>query len=561
MLAALSIRDVVLIERLDLVFQAGLNVLTGETGAGKSILLDSLGLALGVRADSGLIRRGASQLSVSARFDIPSTHPAYALLHEQGLGSPDDDELVLRRTVAQDGRSRAFVNDQPISAALLRRLGDTLIEIHGQFETQGLLDPATHRTLLDESGVPASLRAAVAQAWRTWREATTRRAEASALLAQTQREEDFLRHIAGELDALAPKPGEEDKLAEERTRLMHGEKLVSEISSALDAVTRKNDVAAILRGALRALERVADKTAGALDAPATAFDRAAIEIEEAVSHLERLLRDLDLDPRRLEQAEERLFALRAMARKHSLPVEALSAFHEETRARLAALDSGGNDLARLIREEEAARDTYRTAARALNDARIVAARALDEAVRGELIPLKLDKALFKTQVEPLPENDWGPAGSDRVSFLVATNPGAPFGPLGKIASGGELARFTLALKVVLARTEQNHALIFDEVDSGIGGAVADAVGERLARLAAPRQSLVVTHSPPVASRGRHHWHVAKREVRPEVVTTEVRPLSPAERQEEIARMLSGAHITEEARAAAARLLASGEAVL
>ena len=557
MLSALSIRDVVLIERLDLAFEPGLNVLTGETGAGKSILLDSLGLALGARADSGLVRQGASQLGVTARFDISAAHPAYALLREQEFDLAEDEGLVLRRIVTQDGRSRAFINDQPVSVTLLRRLGDTLVEIHGQFETQGLLDAATHRSLLDDAGVSSALRETVARTWLSWQTAARRRGEAEAQLAQAQREEDFLRHVADELDALAPKHGEEEELAEKRTRLMHGEKLTGEISSALDALMRKNDVSSILRGALRSLERIADKTAGTLDAPAAALDRAAIEIEEATSHLERLLSDLDLDPRHLEQTEERLFALRAMARKHGMSVDELPAFHETTRSRLTALDSGGGDLAKLTGEEQAARDAYRNAALALSEARRKAAKALDSAVRKELAPLKLDKAQFETRITPLDENEWNAQGMDRVAFLVATNPGAPFGPLGKIASGGELSRFTLALKVVLAQTEQNHSLIFDEVDSGIGGAVADAVGERLARLAAQRQILVVTHSPQVAARGRHHWHVAKRQTASDTVITEVRPLSAPERQEEIARMLSGAHITEEARAAAARLLAGG----
>lgn len=554
MLSALSIRDVVLIERLDLVFEPGLNVLTGETGAGKSILLDSLGLALGARADNGLIRQGASHLGVSARFDIPAAHPAFALLREHELDFAENEGLMLRRHVAQDGRSRAFVNDQPISVTLLRRLGETLVEIHGQFETQGLLDAATHRSLLDDAGVPSALRESVAQSWQVWQAAARRRRETEARLAQAQREEDFLRHVADELDVLAPRPGEEEELAEKRTRLMHSEKITGEISQALDALLRKNDISSLLRGTLRSLERLADRTGGILDEPTAALDRAAIEIEEATSQLERLLNDLNLDPRQLEQTEERLFALRAMARKHGMNVEELPAFHEETRARLAALDNGGSDLTKLAAEEKNAHDAYRNAASALSGARRKAAENLDETVRKELVPLKLDKARFETRITPLDENEWNAQGMDRVAFLVATNPGAPFGPLGKIASGGELSRFTLALKVVLAQIERSHSLIFDEVDSGIGGAVADAVGERLARLAAQRQILVVTHSPQVAARGHHHWHVAKRQTAPGTVLTKVHLLSAPERQEEIARMLSGAHITVEARAAAARLL-------
>ena len=560
MLVSLSIRDVVLITRLDLSFGAGLSVLTGETGAGKSILLDSLGLALGARADSGLVRAGAAKLSVVAQFDVPPTHPALAILAEHDLDGPaasGAEFLVLRRVVGADGRSRAYVNDQPASVGLLRRLGEALVEVHGQYDAHGLLDPALHGPLLDAQGGLDESLSACRLAWERWRAAA--RAHASMLrdLEQAQAHEEHVRATLEELEALAPRPGEEAQLAERRAALMHAEKVAEGMTGAFAALTEPADVDAALRAAQRCLERVAD-VAGQTVAPIMeGLERAAIEIAEVSAQLERANADIDLDPRHLDQVEERLFALRGLARKHGVTVDDLDGLTVRTRERLAALDASGEDVARLARAEQAAREGYLGAARTLSDARTTAARALDVAVAEELPPLKLDKARFLTHVDGLPERDWGPDGVDRVSFRVATNPGVEPGPIHKIASGGELARFMLALKVVLSRARPIPTLVFDEVDTGIGGATAAAVGDRLARLARGVQVLVVTHSPQVAAMGHHHWHVAKVADAAGATITSVAPLDDGQRREEIARMLSGATITAEARAAAETLLRTG----
>ncbi|WP_404379391.1 DNA repair protein RecN [Caenispirillum salinarum] len=552
MLVSLSIRDVVLIDRLDLHFEGGLSVLTGETGAGKSILLDSLGLALGDRADSGLVRHGCDQAVVTAVFDLPSGHPARDILGEQGLDA-GEDVLTVRRVVTRDGRSRAFADDQPVSVGLLRKLGDTLVEIHGQFDTHGLLNPATHLGILDAYGGLEKQARAVKRAWTDWRAKAAERAQAEADLAKDREEEAALRHSVEELRALNPKPGEEAELAERRGQLMHGEQIAESLNGALNAVSQECDVEAAFRHAQRALQRVLDKAEGTVQPILDALDRAAIEASEALNQLERAVGEIDLDPRHLEQVEERLFDMRALARKHSCEPDDLPAVAERFEKRLAALEGGGSDITRLLREEQAARQAYVEAARALSKGRAAAAGTLDRKVKAELAPLKLDKATFVTRVEERPEEDWSSDGLDRVAFLVATNPGAPPGPLSKIASGGELSRFTLALKVILAAIGPVPTLIFDEVDAGIGGATAAAVGERLERLAAELQVLVVTHSPQVAARGQHHFRVAKFETKGRVSTTVTR-LDPPERREEVARMLAGERVTEEARAAADSLL-------
>jgi len=550
MLLGLSIRDVVLIDRLDIGFAPGLTVLTGETGAGKSILLDSLGLALGARSDSGLVRKGANQLSVAAEFALPAGHPAAVLLAEQEMEATDS--LVLRRVVSADGRSRAFVNDQPISVGLLRRLGDAMVEIHGQFESHGLLDPTTHRGVLDAFGGldVGGLRAA----WAGWRAAARARKEAEAALHRARGEEDFLRHAVEELNALDPHPGEETTLAERRSVMMHGEKLVEGMNAALAALAHKGEVEANLRTAERALERVAAKAEGRLDPVIAALARAADEAAEARNLLDRVSASIDLDPSALEKVEERLFALRAVARKHGVPVDDLAALRDRMSGELQALDAGGDGVTRLAAAEAKALAAYAAAAKKLSQDRIKAAERIDRAVAGELPPLKLDKATFQTRVEPLPESDWTETGMDRVAFEVSTNPGTLPGPLGKITSGGELSRFMLALKVVLARTGTVSTIVFDEVDSGIGGAVAAAVGDRLAKLALDVQVLVVTHSPQVAAKGLAHWHVAKGDDGQGGTVTRIAALTPADRCEEIARMLSGADVTDQARAAAASLL-------
>ncbi|PKU22697.1 DNA repair protein RecN [Telmatospirillum siberiense] len=552
MLLGLSIRDVVLIDRLDIGFRPGLSVLTGETGAGKSILLDSLGLALGARSESGLVRRGAEQLSVAAEFSVPSDHPAVQILAEQSLDAAG--ELVLRRVVSADGRSRAFVNDQPISVGLLRRIGDSLVEIHGQFESHGLLDAGTHRGVLDafaETDVTA-----VRQAWSAWQETIRIRRDAEASLAKARGEEDFLRHAVEELNALAPKSGEEASLAERRAVMMHGEKLLEGMNAAQQALSQKGDVEGSIRAAQRALERVAERAEGRLDPVIAALDRAALEASEAQNLLEKVSQTIDLDPTALEKIEERLFSLRAIARKHGVAVDDLAALANRLSGELRAIDAGGDGLARLAEAERKAKQTYHERAKALSAQRTSAARRLDAAVAVELPPLKLDKATFRTRVDPLEEDAWGETGLDRIAFEVATNPGIAPGPLAKIASGGELSRFMLALKVVLARTTSAPTIVFDEVDSGIGGAVAAAVGERLARLAADVQVLVVTHSPQVAAKGAHHWHVAKGSDGGDSTVTRVQALSGDERREEIARMLAGAQVTDQARAAAESLLAT-----
>ena len=569
MLVSLSVRDVVLIDRLDLSFDSGLCVLTGETGAGKSILLDALGLALGNRADAGLLRPGAKQASVAAAFEIETGHPARALLEEQEIATEEDDLLVLRRLLGADGRSRAFVNDQPVSAGLLRRLGDTLVEIQGQFEQRGLLDPASHRALLDSYGGCAEAALRVAALWSAWREAGAARDRSAQQLETARRDETFLRHAVEELDAFDPAPGEEPRLAEQRSLLMNAEKLSDAMTAAVNALEGaggETGADSRLSDALRALGRVAEQAAGRLAPALAAVERAALETDEALAALRAAASELELDAARLSEVEDRLFALRDLARKHGVETEALPDLRAELSGRLAGIAGDGAQLAELEGAVAKAQAAYQTAAEKLSRARAKAAKSLDKAVNRELAPLKLDKAVFQTQIVRLGPDAWSAQGLDRIAFEVTTNPGSPPGPLAKIASGGELSRFLLALKVVLAGVSPVGTLVFDEVDSNVGGATAHAVGERLVRLTgntpgnapgnAPGgaiQVLVVTHSPQVGARGAHHWRVHK-EADGARVATRVSPLDPGEREEEIARMLSGAEVTEEARAAAKRLI-------
>ena len=556
MLAGLSIRDVVLIDRLDLEFAPGLSALTGETGAGKSILLDALGLGLGGRAEARLVRQGAAQASVVARFELPAGHAALHLLADHDIAGAGDCGLILRRVLGSDGRSRAFVNDQPVSVALLRRLGETLVEVHGQFESQRLLEPACHRDLVDAFGGLQETATACAAAWQSWRTAIEAREQAASRLAAARRDEDYLRHALDELHKLAPQSGEETGLAERRALLQNAEKLITAIGDAAGALKRGRDgdgCAEALRGALRHLYRLVDRAGGRLEPVIVALERALNETMEAEALLERLQHDSDLDPAQLERVEERLFALRAAARKHGVAVEDLPDFQRALADRLAAVDDGAGALARLEREEHAAAAAYRDVAERLSVARREAAARLDQRVAVELEPLRLGKATFVTRTEVLAEADWGPGGLDRVHFEVATNPGTQPGPLARIASGGELSRFMLALKVALADADPVPTLVFDEVDAGIGGAVAAAVGERLARLAGDVQVLVVTHSPQVAARGDHHWRIAKA-LFADGARTAVEVLDADARREEIARMLAGARVTDEARAAADSLL-------
>jgi len=554
MLRTLSIRDIVLIERLDLAFAPGLCVLTGETGAGKSILLDALGLALGRRSDRGLVRQGADKGVVSAEFSVVPGHPAWDLLAEQGL---DDGRaegcLVLRRIVFCDGRSRAFVNDQPVGIGLLSELGDMLVEIQGQHDDRGLLNPKGHADLLDAFGGHGAAVEAVRAAHGTLAAARQARRTEEAELAAARADEEYIRYNLEELAALAPEPGEEEALSSRRALMMKGEKLRGALDQVLTELTCEGGADALLRGAIRRLERGASELGEALEPVLGALERAAVETGEGIARLEELLGQLDFDPRDLERTEERLFALRAAARKHQCQVDDLPALRGDFEKRLGALEQGEDRLKALVAAEARARDHFRQAVADLRARRESAALRLSDAVNGELVPLKLDKASLRVDVTALEETAWGPSGGERVEFLVSTNPGAPFGPLMKIASGGEQSRFILALKVALAREGSTSTLVFDEVDRGVGGAVAEAVGERLARLAAESQVLVVTHSPQVAAAASHHWKILKQEGGGAMVTRVV-PLDQQERQEEIARMLAGARVTDEARAAAGQLL-------
>jgi len=548
MLTSISIRDVVLIEALDLDFDAGLGVLTGETGAGKSILLDALGLALGDRADSGLVRQGCTLASVTASFS--PCEAAREILQANDLQIGAGEELIVRRTVKADGGSRAFVNDQPVSAALLREIGGTLVEIHGQHDDRGLINPKGHRDLLDSFA--RSDAASVRIAHAAWRNAEAALGTARQALDDAERDREWLEHAVKELSAFDPQPGEEEELAERRALMQRGEKIAAELEAVTALVESADGGMAQLRQAARILDRVATGHP-ALGEALAAIDRAIIEGGFAEDRLNEAARALAFDPAALEADETRLFDLRALARKHRVQPDDLAALTDELKARFDAIEAGGDGLAKLERALSEARADYLAAAQALSERRHEAAARLDVAVAAELAPLKLDAARFQTLVETLPEAQWSASGMDRVEFLVSTNPGAPFAPLVKIASGGELSRFILALKVALAEEAAAGTMIFDEIDRGVGGAVASAIGERLARLATRTQLLVVTHSPQVAARGAAHLMIAKAS-EGTVTRTSVRQLSDAERREEIARMLSGAQVTDEARAQAERLL-------
>ncbi len=553
MLRSLAIRNVVLIDKLDLRFEGGLCVLTGETGSGKSILLDALGLAIGFRADADLVASGAGQSSVAAEFEIDDAHPAHAILADQGLD--DDDVLVLRRILNERGRSRAFVNDQPISVALLRRLGETLVEVHGQFETHGLLDPATHVRYVDVYGRHLDQVSAVSAAWDGWRTVRTALAEAEEAQRRARADEEFLRHAADELARANPQLGEEETLASSRTMLMHGEAILETMNDAMADLAKGGGVGQALRLALLKLERAKDKVPGRLDSAIGSLERALIEANEGVAELERASAGLDIDPAGLERAEERLFELRRLARKHGVSVDGLVEFRADIDKKLGSIDDGGAALARLTKEVAAARDAYIAVATKLSAARGIAGDKLRIAVEKELPALMLGSARFRVALTSVAENDWGPLGMERVVFEVQTNPNTAAGPINRIASGGELSRIMLGLKVALAESDSVPTLVFDEVDAGVGGAAAAAVGDRLARLGGAVQVLVVTHSPQVAARGAQHLRIAKK-ADGATNRTDVMQLPMDERAEEIARMLAGAKVTEEARAAALSLLAT-----
>ena len=551
MLVSLSVRDLVLIDRLELAIEGGLCALTGETGAGKSILLDALGLALGARGDSALVRRGASQAVISVDFAPPADHPVWALLEARGLA--DGGRLVLRRLLAADGRGRAFVNDQPVGIAVLRELGEALVEIQGQAGQRGLLNIATHGALLDDFGGCASRAGGVAEDFAHWRAAARALAEAEAALAEARRDEDYLRHMLAELDDLAAMPGEEADLDARRNILMQGEKLSQALADARQELTEGRAVDDRIGTAQRLVLRTAERAPGALDEVVEALERALIETAEAMIALDAAARDLAPDPDRLEAAEQRLFALRAAARKHKTDPDSLAALRDGFAARLASIEDGGGVVAELMKQAEAARRRFLKQARSLSAKRLIAARELDRQMMEELPHLKLGQVVFATRIEALAEVDWTAGGAERVRFEVATNPGDRPGPIERIASGGELSRLMLALKVVLTRSGLAPTLVFDEVDSGIGGAVAAAVGERLARLGQSLQVLVVTHSPQVAARADHHFRVIKGDAGGRVVTR-VEVLADEARREEVARMLAGARVTDAARAAADSLI-------
>lgn len=558
MLSALHIQDFVLIDQARLVVGRGLTALTGETGAGKSILLDALGLAVGARAERGVVRQGAKQGVVAATFEPPADHPVWGLLEQNGLAT-DDDQIILRRVLGVDGRGRGFVNDQPVSIGMLRDVGETLLEIHGQHDGRGFLTTAAHRSMLDEFGGLEKKAKTVASLWRAWRDCEDQLAERRRERDATAREADYLRHVAETLEKLAPEAGEETTLAERRASLMASEKIAEDLNAAAAAIDEgavESKLSVSLRNVERASARIKDED-GPLATASERLDRALNETMEARAAIEQALREYAGEPDELDRVEERLFALRGEARKHGVEPDALSDFYEKTRKALENVELGAAAFADLERASSEAKAAYEAAAKTLSKNRAVAAKKLDKAVAMELAPLKLGKALFQTKIETDFNNPVS-EGFDRVEFMVATNPGAPAGPLKTIASGGELSRFVLAMKAALAVKENRTVIIFDEVDAGVGGAVADAVGERLARLARDAQVMVVTHSPQVAARADRHWRIDKTQST-KATTTKVAMLEPEERVEETARMLSGAKITDAARAAARQLLGAPEA--
>jgi len=547
MLKSLEIHNMLLIDRLELAFQPGLNVLTGETGAGKSILLDCLGFVLGWRGRADLVRSGAAQGEVVAVFDVPAGHAAEAILAEAGL--PCAQELILRRVTTADGRKTAFINDRRAGADVLRALADSLVELHGQHDDGGLLNPRGHRAMLDAFASREAAVLAVRDVWAARSAAARALHEAETALAALRREEEFLRHAVKELDVLEPQPGEEAELDARRRAMQGAERIRGDVVRALAALGAQGAEAAMI-DATRWLEAAAERAEGHLEAPLAALSRAMVELGEANAGVERALEALSHDPQELEATEERLFAIRAMARKHGVLADDLGEFAQGLRARLAALDSGADHRRALQKNLSDAENRYDAAAAVLTHARQGAAQRLDAAMAKELAPLKMERAVFATQItaaEP------GPDGRDAVAFVVATNPGAPAGPLNKIASGGELSRFLLALKVCLVRGSDALVMIFDEIDRGVGGATADAVGRRLAALAQSAQVLVVTHSPQVAARGAHHWRVSKQVLSGQTLST-VTPLDPEMRLDEVARMLAGDRVTDAARAAAQALI-------
>ena len=551
MLVQLSIRDIVLIDRLDLTFAEGLSVLTGETGAGKSILLDATSLALGARGDAALVRHGQDQGQVTAVFDVPLGHPARRIAAEADIDTEGD--MILRRVQLADGRTRAFVNDQAVSVQVLRAIGGALVEIHGQHADRALIEPETHRAVVDAFGGLAAEVEAVRAAGKGWRAARKAVEEAQARLTKARADGDFLRHAVEELGKLKPEAGEEADLAARRQEMMGSEKIASDLAEAMDVLAGPASAVPSLAAAWRRLERRAAQAPALVEPIVRAFGEALDRIEDARAAVEAAQRAAEFDPRELERIEERLFALRAASRKYAVPVEGLADLAARYLADVAALDAGEDRLVALEKAAAAAEAAYGKAAAALSARRKAAATKLDKAVNAELGPLKLERARFTTE---LSTDGSGAEGIDRVEFWVQTNPGTRAGPMMKVASGGELSRFMLALKVVLADQGSAPTLVFDEIDTGVGGAVADAIGQRLARLGGKVQVLSVTHAPQVAAKATRHYLIAK-ETTGQRAATRVRPLGFELRREELARMLAGETITDEARAAAEKLLTVG----
>lgn len=557
MLTELSIRDIVLIDKLSLSFTDGLNVLTGETGAGKSILLDSLGLALGARADRALVRSGAEKGVVAATFSVPVGHPVWAQLHELAV---DDGagEIRMKRQVSSDGRSRAWINDEPVGQTAMASVASSLIEIHGQHDDRGLLDAAAHRNLLDEFAEAMPLRADVATTYSVLKDKLTEQARVHQAVDALAREEEYVRHAVSELETLSPEPGEDSSLAEKRSLMMQGEQAAKELIAFQEILGSNEGVDATVRGVLRRLARLGEDLSTVLAPVASSLDRAAEELSTANDELYRIQGALAFNPAELERIEERLFEIRRLARKHKCQPDDLATVREQFSEKLAGIDGGAELLLAADKGVEVAREKYIAAVEKLSKARRKTSSTLDLQVNAELGPLKLEKATFRTKIDTLNEQEWGEFGAERVVFEVKTNMGSDFGPMVKVASGGELARFILALKVVLSQRSSPLVMVFDEVDRGIGGATASAVGERLKRLSDRSQLLVVTHSPQVAARGDTQYQISKEDIRSDTLTSVVE-LTPADRKEEIARMLAGSTVTDAARAAAEQLLAAGEA--
>ena len=552
MLTSLHITNVVLINQMTLSFAAGLSALTGETGAGKSILLDSLGLALGMRADAGLVRKGTDSASVTAIFDMPKGHPIYTDLKDQDIVVTD--EIVLRRVLGSDGRSKAYINDIPVGVTFLKSIGDILVDIHGQFETYGLLNPAIHQAVLDNYTGSSHQLVKVAEAYAAWKDIRRQIDEAKEQARIAAANESFLKTAVDDLEKLAPQSGEETDLVEKRKRIQNRDAVLEALSFASEALGGEGGADMMLAQAEKKLMRQADKIEMPLDGISEALTRASSDIGEACRQIEDIARRFQSNDMNSEALEDRLYALRGMARKYQVTPDELPAMYESYRDQLRLINHQDQLLAQLEKSELRAAEAYKKEAAALHDMRVTAGKKLDKAVQNELKPLKLDKAIFVTDIVAQDDaSRWGPHGYDQIQFLVTTNAGTDAGPLHKVASGGEMARFMLALKVVLAEKAAHQGVyVFDEIDTGIGGATADAVGERLARLAKQHQVMVVTHSPQVAARAMHHWMVTKAGG-----TTQVIPLDLPSRREEIARMLAGSEITVEARAAAAKLLETG----